>query len=158
MPGAKGYTPVMTPALRCRARARSSSACIEMYVFLFQAEDGIRDIGVTGVQTCALPIWLRGALVSFVLLCAALIPVLFVAIWTAHADSVKDQSTMSHFLTSHMLREWSFGTLQQRMDLTSYAHFAGIGIGNVVDDVVGNRLLLLISCASALAAREKAHD
>src|SRR3712207_8301582 len=24
----------------------------------FQAEDGIRDIGVTGVQTCALPIYL----------------------------------------------------------------------------------------------------
>src|SRR3712207_8634754 len=24
--------------------------------FFFQAEDGIRDIGVTGVQTCALPI------------------------------------------------------------------------------------------------------
>src|SRR3712207_9442223 len=24
----------------------------------FQAEDGIRDIGVTGVQTCALPIWI----------------------------------------------------------------------------------------------------
>src|SRR3712207_5342149 len=28
-------------------------------LFFFQAEDGIRDIGVTGVQTCALPI-LRG--------------------------------------------------------------------------------------------------
>src|SRR5947209_14131787 len=27
-------------------------------VFFFQAEDGIRDIGVTGVQTCALPICL----------------------------------------------------------------------------------------------------
>src|SRR3712207_7107184 len=26
-------------------------------VFFFQAEDGIRDIGVTGVQTCALPIY-----------------------------------------------------------------------------------------------------
>src|SRR3712207_8394619 len=26
--------------------------------FFFQAEDGIRDIGVTGVQTCALPILL----------------------------------------------------------------------------------------------------
>src|SRR5947209_1405017 len=25
-------------------------------LFFFQAEDGIRDIGVTGVQTCALPI------------------------------------------------------------------------------------------------------
>src|SRR2546429_4791521 len=32
-----------------------------MYVvccfFFFQAEDGIRDVAVTGVQTCALPIW-----------------------------------------------------------------------------------------------------
>ena len=27
-----------------------------VYFFFFQAEDGIRDIGVTGVQTCALPI------------------------------------------------------------------------------------------------------
>src|SRR3712207_6550852 len=26
--------------------------------FFFQAEDGIRDIGVTGVQTCALPIYM----------------------------------------------------------------------------------------------------
>src|SRR2546430_13314875 len=28
----------------------------EMFFFLFQAEDGIRDLTVTGVQTCALPI------------------------------------------------------------------------------------------------------
>src|SRR2546430_3683954 len=28
-------------------------------VFFFQAEDGIRDLTVTGVQTCALPIWSR---------------------------------------------------------------------------------------------------
>src|SRR5205809_3392100 len=28
-----------------------------MYFFFFQAEDGIRDVAVTGVQTCALPIW-----------------------------------------------------------------------------------------------------
>src|SRR2546430_2576180 len=27
-----------------------------VYVFFFQAEDGIRDLTVTGVQTCALPI------------------------------------------------------------------------------------------------------
>src|SRR5690606_40095843 len=27
------------------------------HVFFFQAEDGIRDFHVTGVQTCALPIW-----------------------------------------------------------------------------------------------------
>src|SRR3712207_8843255 len=29
---------------------------VEFILFFFQAEDGIRDIGVTGVQTCALPI------------------------------------------------------------------------------------------------------
>src|SRR5438445_10111568 len=29
------------------------------FFFFFQAEDGIRDIGVTGVQTCALPISAR---------------------------------------------------------------------------------------------------
>ena len=28
-----------------------------LFFFFFQAEDGIRDYKVTGVQTCALPIW-----------------------------------------------------------------------------------------------------
>src|SRR5207245_4379868 len=28
-----------------------------VFFFFFQAEDGIRDATVTGVQTCALPIW-----------------------------------------------------------------------------------------------------
>src|SRR2546429_6415950 len=32
-----------------------------LLVFFFQAEDGIRDVAVTGVQTCALPISFRGA-------------------------------------------------------------------------------------------------
>ena len=27
-----------------------------LFIFFFQAEDGIRDVAVTGVQTCALPI------------------------------------------------------------------------------------------------------
>src|SRR2546421_7081674 len=30
----------------------------EGFFFFFQAEDGIRDLIVTGVQTCALPIWI----------------------------------------------------------------------------------------------------
>src|SRR2546429_1963450 len=29
------------------------------FFFFFQAEDGIRDVAVTGVQTCALPIWVH---------------------------------------------------------------------------------------------------
>src|SRR5690349_23423996 len=33
-----------------------------LFFFFFQAEDGIRDLYVTGVQTCALPIWPRPGL------------------------------------------------------------------------------------------------
>src|SRR2546429_647941 len=36
---------------RATAPAGAGAAC-----FFFQAEDGIRDVAVTGVQTCALPI------------------------------------------------------------------------------------------------------
>src|SRR5437867_8901486 len=35
----------------------SRSWCTLLCFFFFQAEDGIRDRTVTGVQTCALPIW-----------------------------------------------------------------------------------------------------
>src|SRR2546430_10121126 len=34
-----------------------------MFLF-FQAEDGIRDLTVTGVQTCALPIFARGTILG----------------------------------------------------------------------------------------------
>src|SRR3712207_8060280 len=36
-----------------------------LFFFFFQAEDGIRDIGVTGVQTCALPICSLDAAVAW---------------------------------------------------------------------------------------------
>src|SRR2546430_5143358 len=36
--------------------SRVTSGCSGLIVFFFQAEDGIRDLTVTGVQTCALPI------------------------------------------------------------------------------------------------------
>src|SRR5256884_5997028 len=38
---------------RCRKRR---SLLLAPCMFFFQAEDGIRDVAVTGVQTCALPI------------------------------------------------------------------------------------------------------
>src|SRR5438874_3468631 len=37
---------------------------IFLFFFFFQAEDGIRDLYVTGVQTCALPIYLYGTAVT----------------------------------------------------------------------------------------------
>src|SRR5436305_10136992 len=48
-----------------RIRSKGSPTSSSMWfwmshsiAFFFQAEDGIRDADVTGVQTCALPIWL----------------------------------------------------------------------------------------------------
>src|SRR3712207_8119600 len=40
---------------------RQEVECAEALDIFFQAEDGIRDIGVTGVQTCALPISVSAA-------------------------------------------------------------------------------------------------
>src|SRR5690606_39934248 len=39
--------------------AHIASWCLVSFLFFFQAEDGIRDFHVTGVQTCALPIFRR---------------------------------------------------------------------------------------------------
>src|SRR2546430_4169020 len=39
-----------------RVSACNSVVCLISFFFFFQAEDGIRDLTVTGVQTCALPI------------------------------------------------------------------------------------------------------
>src|SRR5256886_11562245 len=43
----------MTGSIFCNLRAYGG---VVLYFFFFQAEDGIRDLTVTGVQTCALPI------------------------------------------------------------------------------------------------------
>src|SRR2546422_7517871 len=46
--------------LHTSAKRIFSSVMLHILVFLFfffQAEDGIRDVAVTGVQTCALPIY-----------------------------------------------------------------------------------------------------
>src|SRR2546430_10301110 len=39
--------------------------CI-LFFFFFQAEDGIRDLTVTGVQTCALPIYYVPKMMDFI--------------------------------------------------------------------------------------------
>src|SRR2546422_6904873 len=40
------------------------------FFFFFQAEDGIRDVAVTGVQTCALPIYRRTLLFDAICHCS----------------------------------------------------------------------------------------
>src|SRR5256885_10792496 len=57
------------------SRARRCSYSTRLFFFFFQAEDGIRDYKVTGVQTCALPIcatpdggrWIHGAMLQLIL-------------------------------------------------------------------------------------------
>src|SRR5437868_13020141 len=46
------------------------------YFFFFQAEDGIRDRNVTGVQTCALPIWRGRNVARFVIVGLTLVGLL----------------------------------------------------------------------------------
>src|SRR5205823_7949828 len=41
---------------KARSQWRKTESANGFYLFFFQAEDGIRDKLVTGVQTCALPI------------------------------------------------------------------------------------------------------
>src|SRR2546428_650727 len=43
--------------IACLVRCVVGVARFVAIFFFFQAEDGIRDLIVTGVQTCALPIW-----------------------------------------------------------------------------------------------------
>src|SRR2546430_8332009 len=40
-----------------------------LFFFFFQAEDGIRDLTVTGVQTCALPISWKGPVTRYTPIC-----------------------------------------------------------------------------------------
>src|SRR6267378_4978559 len=54
----KASTPARVP--RSPATPRNCAPATRLAIFFFfQAEDGIRDLYVTGVQTCALPIFLR---------------------------------------------------------------------------------------------------
>src|SRR5690348_18041590 len=63
------------------------------FFFFFQAEDGIRDGRVTGVQTCALPIWLAfgGAVLFRSIAADSLVPVA----WQVRSGL--------HWLTEHFL-------------------------------------------------------
>src|SRR5256886_13183880 len=49
-----------------RGGVMTYARAVDVLFFFFQAEDGIRDLTVTGVQTCALPIFARRVLERFV--------------------------------------------------------------------------------------------
>src|SRR5256885_3189859 len=62
--------------------------CIIRYFFFFQAEDGIRDYKVTGVQTCALPIFAVAGIIFGLLSWLQPVPrPYFVPIWITEYES-----------------------------------------------------------------------
>src|SRR2546429_4175243 len=76
MPCGCGKGWVLGPGVLPRMGSRPVSGWTSSY-FFFQAEDGIRDVAVTGVQTCALPICDFDAGDKYVLSCQRLLhPVL----------------------------------------------------------------------------------
>src|SRR5205807_5374515 len=70
--------------------------------FFFQAEDGIRDYKVTGVQTCALPIWFYGTQICRKQICVV-VPIGGLIVRRVHG--LYDELVVSHhrFVANHML-------------------------------------------------------
>src|SRR3989475_2387403 len=82
--------------------------------FFFQAEDGIRDLTVTGVQTCALPIFKHHARFKRV----TVVPELTPGLPTLHADQEKLIKSFMALMLNAMDAMDSRGTLTVRSGMT----------------------------------------
>src|SRR3989442_14583529 len=77
------------------------------FFFFFQAEDGIRDADVTGVQTCALPI---------LFLAPRMIPY-FKTLWGFSRRQEKERLSKTALSVLRVLRkEWEMGTADLRAE------------------------------------------
>src|SRR5216684_8155783 len=92
----------------------------ERFFFFFQAEDGIRDVAVTGVQTCALPILKSCSRLAFLdcnsLAGIGLVPFPFPAMRQGQKRTCESRATQ---LRQSFLRPWGSpccwaGTLHPR--------------------------------------------
>src|SRR3712207_9486812 len=89
-------------------------------LFFFQAEDGIRDIGVTGVQTCALPIYsvkivgsayamfIVGTLTNYFLIFP--LTVRFLATYSVSPD-VQNMLTIQSYIDTLLMMSLVFGII-----------------------------------------------
>src|SRR5476651_525664 len=85
--------------------------------FFFLAEDGIRDIGVTGVQTCALPIF-GGQILSHDLVEAALMLRENWEVWFAYdLEGSYEEGPQALIENAQRERRWCQGNLQHSLVL-----------------------------------------
>lgn len=75
---------------------------------------------------------------AFFLLVTPIVPTY---LWTRFADTVKNQNPIGIALTSQVLKEWNFGTMDQRRDPQTWY---GIADFNAWDTIGGMPILLLI--------------
>src|SRR5947209_8169475 len=117
--------------------------------FFFQAEDGIRDIGVTGVQTCALPISGHTAVDERRRLSARVATrVLGGDLVSAHAEAEKARQLLEERLrelpndiSSMTQLSWVYLALKRDSDAAKVARQAASLLPPEKDVVVGNQLL-----------------
>jgi hypothetical protein len=79
--------------------------------------------------------------VGALLLAGPALGVAAAAAWTVYADSIKAASPLTEFVTSSALREWNFGSLEQRLDADAYLILAT----RVTGEITGPLGLVLIA-------------
>lgn len=78
------------------------------------------------------------------------IPLLFVIIWTNHADTLKVKSVLAgDRITSVALHHWNFGSLEQRVSLVSLK----VIYHRMLSDIWGNRATLIVLIGLSIFAR-----
>jgi hypothetical protein len=81
------------------------------------------------------------------------VPFLAVLAWTAYADTLKALNPLAGGLTSASLRNWNFGTLEQKLSMGTWQMF----YSRTLADLVGNSLLSAAAVAAlALCRKERA--
>jgi len=76
-----------------------------------------------------------------IILFTFVIPTAATLLWTSFADSQKTLNPLADFLTSASLKTWNFGTLAQRLSMTTWSLF----YQRTITDLIGvNKLLFIV--------------
>ena len=87
------------------------------FFFFFQAEDGIRDYKVTGVQTCALPICWSSSKVLLVVESYLNITLIILETWEMHTDD--DTGKAYYFNSITKETTWESPVIKRRSNLSA---------------------------------------